>query len=56
MLKVGETLVSRKSQEKYKVTEVRVNARGELLSYLIADSDGWCITVYPAELFRWERV
>ncbi|HEY6021014.1 MAG TPA: hypothetical protein VIY48_14250 [Candidatus Paceibacterota bacterium] len=56
MLKVGETLVSRRSQEKYKVTQVRVDARGELLSYLITDSNGRCIAVYPADLPRWERV
>jgi len=43
--------------DQYTVTQVRVNGKGEHLSYLAVDKDYWAIVVYPAEIgVRWEVV
>lgn len=45
------------SPDQYTITQVRVNSKGEHLSYLAVDEKHWAIVVYPSEIgVRWEVV
>lgn len=49
-LKVGDALTSKKDGCQYRITQVRCQAG--VIHYLATDNDGWCITVYPNDLDR----